>query len=85
MEFYVDKSYVMEMGKSERQPVGIYKMGDGVDLEKVKKEKDLGVTMEENNQPDRPAEEGQKGHKRTWTKTQKRQLQKRLQEKQLPP
>ncbi|MPC58116.1 Dipeptidyl peptidase 8 [Portunus trituberculatus] len=27
-------------------------MGDGVELEKVKKEKDLGVTMEDNNQPD---------------------------------
>ncbi|MPC67132.1 hypothetical protein E2C01_061298 [Portunus trituberculatus] len=26
-------------------------MGDGVELEKVKKEKDLGVMMEENNQP----------------------------------
>ncbi|MPC38387.1 hypothetical protein E2C01_031893 [Portunus trituberculatus] len=31
-------------------PVGIYKMGDGVELEKVKKEKDLEVMMEENNE-----------------------------------
>ncbi|MPC64896.1 hypothetical protein E2C01_059019 [Portunus trituberculatus] len=31
----------MEMGKSERRPVGIYKMGDGIVLEKVKREKDL--------------------------------------------
>ncbi|MPD04622.1 hypothetical protein E2C01_100319 [Portunus trituberculatus] len=30
------------MGKSERRPVGIYKIGDGVELEKLKKEKDLG-------------------------------------------
>ncbi|MPC77802.1 hypothetical protein E2C01_072269 [Portunus trituberculatus] len=39
------------MRKSERRLVGIYKIGDGVELEKVRKEKDLGVTMEENNQP----------------------------------
>ncbi|MPC49659.1 hypothetical protein E2C01_043469 [Portunus trituberculatus] len=51
MEFNGDKSYVMEMGKSARRPVGIYKMGDGVELEKVKKEKDFGEMMEENNQP----------------------------------
>ncbi|MPC79396.1 hypothetical protein E2C01_073922 [Portunus trituberculatus] len=46
MEFNVAKAMSW---KWERRPVRIYKMGDGVELEKVKKEKDLGVTMEENN------------------------------------
>ena len=52
MEFNVDKSHVMEIGKSERRPLGIYKMGDGKELRKVKKEKSLGVMMEDNIQPE---------------------------------
>ena len=41
MEFNENKSHVMEMGKSERRPVGMYKMGEEVILKKVVKEKDL--------------------------------------------
>ena len=53
MEFNVNKSHVMEMGKSGRRPVGMYKMGEEVILKKVVKEKDLGVVMQENLHPDK--------------------------------
>ena len=41
----------MEMGQSKRRLVGTYKMGNGVALKKVSKEKDLGVIIQANNQP----------------------------------
>ena len=52
MEFNLNKSHVMEMGKSGRRLVGTYKMGEGVVLKKVNKEKDLEVIMQENGQPE---------------------------------
>ena len=52
MKFNVDKSHVMEMGKSGKRPDGTYKLGDGAILKKVSKEKDLGVTILDNNQPE---------------------------------
>ena len=43
----MDKSHVMEMGKSGRQAVGTYKMGNEVLLKKVITEKDLEVIIQE--------------------------------------
>lgn len=52
MEFNVNKSHVMEMGRSVRRPEGTYRMGDGVVLKKVNQEKDLGVIMQNDGQPE---------------------------------
>lgn len=52
MEFNMDKSHVMEMGRSENRPVGVYKMGEEVEIRKVNKEKDLGVIMQGDSQPE---------------------------------
>ena len=50
MEFNLNKSHVMEMGKSGIRPRGMYKMGEGVVLKRVDKEKDLGVIIQDNGQ-----------------------------------
>ena len=52
MEFNVAKSHVLEMGRSENRPVGVYRMGDEVELKKVTNEKDLGVIMQGDSQPE---------------------------------
>lgn len=52
MEFNVKKCHVMEMGKSETRPIWIYKMGNGETLKKVHEERDLGVVMRDDNQPE---------------------------------
>ena len=50
MEFNLNKSHVVEMGKSGMRPRGMYKMGEGTELERVDKEKDLGVIIQDNGQ-----------------------------------
>jgi len=52
MEFNISKSHVMEMGKSVKRPKGTYSMGDGMVLQKVTQEKDLGVIMQNDGQPE---------------------------------
>merc|ERR1711980_55514 len=52
MEFKVNKSHVMKMGKSEKRIEGAYSMGDGGMLKKVNQEKDLGVIMQKDGQPE---------------------------------
>ena len=42
MEFSVDKSHIVKLGRSGRQLEGIYKMGDSVEMKKVNKEKGIG-------------------------------------------
>ena len=55
MEFNVKKCHVMEMGKSEKRPNWKYKMGSE-NIVKVHEEKDLGVTIQDNLQPEKHIE-----------------------------
>ena len=52
LEFNAEKCHVMEMGKSKRRPVWDYKMGQEP-ISKSKKEKDLGVFIQDTLSPGR--------------------------------
>ena len=52
MEFNAKKCHVMEMGKSCRRPTWRYKMGE-VEIKRSEDEKDLGVIIQENLQPEK--------------------------------
>ncbi len=52
MEFNAKKCHVLKMGKSERRPEWIYKMGEEV-IKRNEHERDLGVIVQDNLSPEK--------------------------------